>query len=85
MARRPRTAISPSYNARVLFQLTSAPPFQPCDRAWLLDNVKGASGILCMLNDKCDEELIKAAGKDLKVVSSFSAGGRLHMCLESML
>lgn len=30
-----------------------------------------------MLNDKCDEELIKAAGKDLKVVSSFSAGGEV--------
>lgn len=27
-----------------------------------------------MLNDKCDEELLKAAGPDLKVVSSYSAG-----------
>ncbi|KAK9894695.1 glyoxylate reductase [Cystobasidium minutum MCA 4210] len=50
------------------------PEDSPCDRQWLLENVKGASGILCMLNDKCDEELIKAAGDKLKVVSSFSAG-----------
>ena len=27
-----------------------------------------------MLNDKCDEELLRAAGSDLKVVSSYSAG-----------
>ena len=47
---------------------------KPADRQWLLDNAKGAAGILCMLNDKCDEELIKAAGSGLKVVSSFSAG-----------
>lgn len=31
-----------------------------------------------MLNDKCDEELIKAAGDKLKVVSSFSAGGEYY-------
>lgn len=50
------------------------PEDRPCDRSWLLENARGASGILCMLNDKCDEELIQAAGKELKVVSSFSAG-----------
>lgn len=27
-----------------------------------------------MLNDKCDKELIEAAGDKLKVVSSYSAG-----------
>ena len=27
-----------------------------------------------MLNDTCDEELLKAAGSELKVVSSYSAG-----------
>lgn len=47
---------------------------QAADRQWLLDHAKGAQGILCMLNDKCDEELLKAAGSDLKVVSSYSAG-----------
>lgn len=47
---------------------------QPCDRQWLLENAKGASGILCMLNDKCDKELIEVAGDKLKVVSSYSAG-----------
>lgn len=57
---------------------------QPCDRAWLLENARGASGILCMLNDKCDEELIKAAGAKLKVVSSFSAGGEQTTAEESL-
>lgn len=44
------------------------------DRKWFLENVKDASGVLCMLNDKIDQELIGAAGSKLKVVSSFSAG-----------
>ncbi|KAF2277320.1 uncharacterized protein EI97DRAFT_493282 [Westerdykella ornata] len=47
---------------------------QPCDRSWLLENVKGASGILLMLSDKCDDELLQAAGEQLKVVASFSVG-----------
>jgi glyoxylate/hydroxypyruvate reductase len=47
---------------------------QTVDRTWLLENVKGAQGILLMLTDKCDEELLDAAGSSLKVISSFSVG-----------
>jgi glyoxylate/hydroxypyruvate reductase len=47
---------------------------QPCDRSWLLENAKGAAGILLMLSDKCDEQLMQAAGDQLKVVASFSVG-----------
>lgn len=47
---------------------------QPCDRSWLLENVKGASGILVMLSDKVDEELLEAAGPQLKAIASFSVG-----------
>jgi glyoxylate/hydroxypyruvate reductase len=39
-----------------------------------LINAKGASGILLMLSDKCDEELISTAGDGLKVIASFSVG-----------
>jgi glyoxylate/hydroxypyruvate reductase len=47
---------------------------QPCDRSWLLENAKGASGILVMLSDQVNEELLQAAGDQLKVIASFSVG-----------
>ncbi|KAF2866434.1 D-isomer specific 2-hydroxyacid dehydrogenase [Massariosphaeria phaeospora] len=47
---------------------------KPCERSWLIDNAKGASGILLMLTDKCDEELVSTAGDQLKVIASFSVG-----------
>ncbi|EMD95591.1 hypothetical protein COCC4DRAFT_122770 [Bipolaris maydis ATCC 48331] len=47
---------------------------KPCDRSWLLQNVKGATGILVMLTDKVDEELLEAAGSQLKAIASFSVG-----------
>ncbi|EDU41909.1 LdhA Lactate dehydrogenase [Pyrenophora tritici-repentis] len=47
---------------------------KPCDRSWLLENAKGASGILVMLTDKVDEELLQAAGSQLKTIASFSVG-----------
>ncbi|KAF2709029.1 hypothetical protein K504DRAFT_408433 [Pleomassaria siparia CBS 279.74] len=50
------------------------PSEKPCDRSWLLEHAKGASGILVMLTDKCDEEVIATAGPQLKVVASFSVG-----------
>lgn len=47
---------------------------QPCDRSWLLEHAKGATGVLVMLSDKVDEELLQAAGAQLKVIASFSVG-----------
>ncbi|PSN61654.1 hypothetical protein BS50DRAFT_578194 [Corynespora cassiicola Philippines] len=47
---------------------------KPCDRSWLLENAKGATGILVMLSDKVDDELLQAAGDQLKVIASFSVG-----------
>ncbi|RYO06739.1 hypothetical protein AA0119_g2396 [Alternaria tenuissima] len=47
---------------------------KPCPRSWLLENAKGASGILVMLTDKVDEELLEAAGSQLKAIASFSVG-----------
>jgi glyoxylate/hydroxypyruvate reductase len=50
------------------------PHLQPCDRTWLLENAKGATGILVMLSDQVNEELIQAAGPQLKAIASFSVG-----------
>ncbi|ORY16995.1 hypothetical protein BCR34DRAFT_75759 [Clohesyomyces aquaticus] len=55
-------------------ELIQWPTDQPCDRSWLLEQAKGASGILLMLSDKCDKELMDAAGDTLKVIASFSVG-----------
>ncbi|RUS27550.1 hypothetical protein BC938DRAFT_483085 [Jimgerdemannia flammicorona] len=43
-------------------------------RDLLLNSIKGADGLLCMLTDKVDQELFKVAGPKLKVVSTMSVG-----------
>ncbi|CAA9964764.1 Glyoxylate reductase [Pyrenophora teres f. maculata] len=55
-------------------EIVQWPSEKPCDRSWLLENAKGASGILVMLTDKVDEELLQAAGSQLKTIASFSVG-----------
>ncbi|OAG10194.1 uncharacterized protein CC84DRAFT_1236371 [Paraphaeosphaeria sporulosa] len=47
---------------------------QPCSRLWLLNEIKGAHGVLLGVYDKVDEELLDAAGDQLKVISTFSVG-----------
>ncbi|XP_074530798.1 glyoxylate reductase/hydroxypyruvate reductase [Halichoeres trimaculatus] len=47
---------------------------EPVPRAELLKSVQGAHGILCMLSDKIDSELLDAAGPNLKVISTMSVG-----------
>lgn len=47
---------------------------KPCERSWLLENVAGAAGLLVMVSDKIDEELLEAAGDQLKAVATFTAG-----------
>jgi D-isomer specific 2-hydroxyacid dehydrogenase-like protein len=46
----------------------------PPSRKELLRKVSGADGILCMLSDKIDKEVMKAAGPQLRVISSYSTG-----------
>lgn len=53
------------------FQYT-AQPVMP--RGELLEAVIGVEGILCLLNDRIDAELLDAAGESLKVVSTMSVG-----------
>ncbi len=40
----------------------------------LLAGVKGADGLFCMLTEKIDEGVFKAAGKNLKVVANYAVG-----------
>jgi glyoxylate reductase len=46
----------------------------PPSRKELLKNAAGKDAILCMLSDKIDGELMKAAGPQLKIISSYSTG-----------
>lgn len=46
----------------------------PPSRQDLLAKVKGLDGLLCLLTEKIDAELLNAAGPQLRVVSSFSVG-----------
>lgn len=43
-------------------------------RDLLLEKIKGAQGLICMLSDKVDKELFEAAGPQLNVVSTMSVG-----------
>lgn len=44
------------------------------DRSWLLKNIPGAAGVLVMLTDKIDKELLDAAGPSLRAASTMSVG-----------
>ncbi|KAJ0050214.1 hypothetical protein NL108_014058, partial [Boleophthalmus pectinirostris] len=47
---------------------------EPVPRTELLKGVQGAAGILCLLSDKIDAEVLNAAGPNLKVISTLSVG-----------
>ena len=46
----------------------------PPSRAELVERARGAEGLLCLLTDKIDAELLDAIGPQLKVISSMSVG-----------
>jgi len=46
----------------------------PPSRQELFDNAKGAAGILCLLTDHIDAEVMDAAGANLKVISNYAVG-----------
>lgn len=46
----------------------------PPPRAVLLERVRGVDGLLCLLTDRVDAELLDAAGPQLKVVSNHAVG-----------
>ena len=46
----------------------------PPSRAELIEHARGVDGLLCLLTDKIDGELMDAIGPQLKVISSMSVG-----------
>lgn len=56
---------------------------EPVPRAELLQGVAGAHGLLCLLSDRIDAEVLEAAGPNLKVISTMSVGFD-HMSLEEI-
>ena len=46
----------------------------PPSRADLIQRVQGVDGLLCLLTDKIDGEVLDAAGEQLKVISNFAVG-----------
>ncbi|EGO30095.1 D-isomer specific 2-hydroxyacid dehydrogenase, NAD-binding [Serpula lacrymans var. lacrymans S7.9] len=55
-------------------ELVVWPEDRACDRRWLLENIHGAAGVIVMLTDKVDPELLEKAGSSLQVVSTMSVG-----------
>lgn len=56
---------------------------EPVPRAELLKGVQGAHGLLCLLSDKIDAEVLDAAGPNLKVISTLSVGFD-HLALDEI-
>jgi glyoxylate reductase len=46
----------------------------PPDRPALLEHVRGVDGLLCLLTDRIDAEVMEAAGTGLKVISNHAVG-----------
>ncbi|TRY90356.1 hypothetical protein DNTS_023637 [Danionella cerebrum] len=55
----------------------------PVPRVELLNKVKGCDGILCVLTEKIDAQLLDAAGPNLKVLSTMSVGYD-HLSLDEL-
>ncbi|XP_076749834.1 glyoxylate reductase/hydroxypyruvate reductase-like isoform X2 [Xylocopa sonorina] len=47
---------------------------EPIPRSALLSKIKNVDAVYCLLTDKIDEEVLNAAGSQLKVVASMSVG-----------
>ena len=46
----------------------------PVPRKLLLERVRGRKGILCLLTDTIDAQVISSAGEDLKVIANYAVG-----------
>ncbi|XP_012737635.2 glyoxylate reductase/hydroxypyruvate reductase isoform X1 [Fundulus heteroclitus] len=56
---------------------------EPVPRTELLRGVQGAHGLVCLLSDKIDAEVLDAAGPNLKVISTMSVGFD-HLALDEI-
>lgn len=50
------------------------PKDQILDRETLLKEVRGLDGLLCLLTDKIDSDLMDAAGPQIKIISNYAVG-----------
>ncbi|TRM60459.1 hypothetical protein BD626DRAFT_549752 [Schizophyllum amplum] len=67
--------IMPMLTTRTDIELVTWPDESaPCTREWLLQNAPGAAGIIILLSMAVDDELMDAAGPNLKAVSTMSVG-----------
>jgi glyoxylate reductase len=57
-----------------LFNLRVHDSERPPDRSELLAGARGCSGLVTMLSDQVDEELLAAAGDGLRVVANYAVG-----------
>jgi lactate dehydrogenase-like 2-hydroxyacid dehydrogenase len=79
-AARPRVFVSriiPDDGLRPVLEACDARVWEdelPPPRAALLEAVRGCDGILTLLTDRVDDELLDAAGPGLKVVSNYAVG-----------
>ncbi|OXB83678.1 UNVERIFIED_CONTAM: hypothetical protein H355_015326 [Colinus virginianus] len=56
---------------------------EPVPRRELLAGVAGKEGLLCLLSDRIDGEVLDAAGPSLKVISTLSVGFD-HLALDEI-
>ncbi|WP_456413854.1 2-hydroxyacid dehydrogenase [Oceanithermus profundus] len=56
------------------YQVDVWPEFLAPPRAVLLERVRGAAGLITMLEDRVDAELMDAAGPGLKVIAQYAVG-----------
>ncbi|KAG8454965.1 hypothetical protein GDO86_001255 [Hymenochirus boettgeri] len=56
---------------------------EPIPRTQLLKDISGAHGLLCLLSDKIDKEVLDTAGPNLKIISTLSVGFD-HLALDEI-
>ncbi|KAI9319096.1 D-isomer specific 2-hydroxyacid dehydrogenase [Dichotomocladium elegans] len=56
------------------FQLTQWKEDRSIPREELIKQVKGVDGLLCLLTDRIDDEILDAAGPQLKMITTMSVG-----------
>ncbi|KAG7441327.1 uncharacterized protein BT62DRAFT_988992 [Guyanagaster necrorhizus] len=66
--------VMPLLEGRSDVEVVVWPEDSSCDRKWLLEQVRGAAGVLLMFPEKADKALFEAAGPSLRVVSTMSVG-----------
>ncbi|KAI3608394.1 glyoxylate reductase [Moniliophthora roreri] len=66
--------VMPILTKRQDIEVVLWPEDRACDRDWLLKNIAGATGVLLMITEKVNQELLDAAGPSLRVISTMSVG-----------